>query len=98
MLRDKTDLVFDTLHFDDAKCTCPCFCDPTVPRQFEQTGGRYNDRSAFANNLQQDSVVQLQGMFQAQAQNSLEQTPETSAVNLQNMVAAISQVIAAAKA
>ena len=73
------------------ECTCPCFCDPTVPRQFEQTGGRYNDRSAFANNLQQDSVVQLQGMFQAQAQNALEHTPETSMVSLLVQLLALQQ-------
>ena len=97
-MRDKTQLVADCLHFDDAKCICPCFCDPTVARQFEQTGGRYNDRSAFANNLQQDSVVQMQSMFQAQAQNALEQTPSTTMMEQQSLVAGLANLIAAAKA
>lgn len=79
-------------------CQCPCFCDPTVARQFEQTGGRYNDRSAFANNLQQDSVVQMQSMFQAQAQNALEQTPQTSMMDNTNTMAALVSLLQAAKA
>ena len=82
----------------DSTCQCPCFCDPTVARQFEQTGGRYNDRSAFANNLQQDSVVQMQSMFQAQAQNALEQTPQTSAITDAGLVAHLATLINAAKA
>ena len=82
----------------DKECQCPCFCDPTVSRQFEQTSGRYNDRSAFANNLQQDAVVQMQSMFQAQAQNALEQTPNSSAVSESNLVANLATLIAAAKA
>ena len=82
----------------DKSCQCPCFCDPTVARQFEQTGGRYNDRSAFANNLQQDSVVQMQSIFQAQAQNSLEQTPHTQMQTDASNIAGLATLIAAAKA
>jgi len=73
-----------------AASDCPCCaCDGTVNRQFEQTSGRYNDRSAFANNLQQDSVVQMQNMFQAQAQNSLEQTPQTTLIAMMQQLAAL---------
>ena len=82
----------------DKTCTCPCFCDPTVPRQFEQTGGRYNDQSAWYSNAAQGAFVQMQNMFQAQAQNSLEKTPESEMMNMQNLMAALTQIIAAAKA
>ena len=81
-----------------SKCHCPCFCDPTTARQFEQTSGRFNDRSAFANNLQQDSVVQMQSMFQAQAQNALEQTPQTQGITDAAWVANLVSLISAAKA
>jgi len=56
-------------------CGCSCICDPTVARGFDQTSMRYNDRSAYASNNQQDTQVLLLSMFQAQAQNALEQTP-----------------------
>ena len=79
---------------DDCNC---CGCDPGSNRTFEQTASRYNDRSAFANNLQQDSVVQMQSMFQAQAQNALEQTPSTTMMEQQSLFAALSGLIAAAK-
>ena len=52
---------------------CGTICDPTVTRQFDQTSGRYNDRSAFANNAAQDSFNSMQQMFLATAQNTLEQ-------------------------
>ena len=52
-------------------CGCSCICDPTVSRQFDQTSGRYNDRSAFANNNQMDAVQQLNSMFTAKSQQTL---------------------------
>ena len=52
-------------------CGCSCICDPTVARQFDQTSGRYNDRSAFANNNQMDAVQQLNSMFTAKSQQTL---------------------------
>ena len=52
-------------------CGCTCICDPTVARVLDQTSGRYNDRSAFANNNQMDSVTQLNAMFTAQAQQTI---------------------------
>ena len=57
---------------DETKCGCSCVCDPTVPRVLDQTSSRYNDRSAFANNNQQDAVTQLNSMFTARAQQSLQ--------------------------
>jgi hypothetical protein len=53
-------------------CGCTCICDPTVARVLDQTSSRYNDRSAFANNNQQDAVTQLNSMFTARAQQSLQ--------------------------
>lgn len=53
-------------------CGCSCICDPTVARVLDQTSGRYNDRSAFANNNQMDSVTQLNSMFAARAQQTLQ--------------------------
>ena len=53
-------------------CGCSCICDPTVSRQFDQSSGRYNDRSAFANNNQMDAVTQLNSMFTARAQQTLQ--------------------------
>jgi len=52
-------------------CSCGCVCDPTVARVLDQTSSRYNDRSAFANNNQMDSVTQLNAMFTAQAQQTI---------------------------
>lgn len=52
-------------------CGCTCICDPTVGRQFDQTSGRFNDRSAFSNNNQMDAVQQLNSMFTAKAQQTL---------------------------
>lgn len=57
---------------------CDAICDPTVTRQFDQTSGRYNDRSAFANNASQDGFVSMQMMFLATAQNTLEQNNQSS--------------------
>lgn len=54
----------------DQEC-CGCPCDPTVSRQFDQSSGRFNDRSAFANNNQMDAVQQLNSMFTAKAQQTL---------------------------
>ena len=80
------------VHFQaDDKCHCPCFCDPTVARGFEQSAMRYNDRSSYANNNQQDNQTLLLSMFQAQAQNSLEQTPTTDLVALLAQLIALSQ-------
>jgi len=62
---------------ENKACGCSCICDPTVARGFDQTSMRYNDRSAYANNNQQDNQTLLLSMFQAQAQNNLEQTPGT---------------------
>lgn len=98
MLRNKTELVQVQMNKDGGGCGCSCICDATVQRQFDQTSGRYNDRSAFANNLQQDSVVQMQSMFQAQAQNSLEQTPATTDQSMAAQTANLAALIAAAKA
>ena len=53
-------------------CGCSCICDSTVARQFDQTSGRYNDRSAFANNAAQDAFNNMNSMFLAEAQNNLE--------------------------
>ena len=80
-----------------ADCTC-CPCDATVTRQFDQTSGRYNDQSAWYSNAMQGAFVQMQNMFQAQAQNSLEKTPNTEMMNQQSLTAALSTLIAAAKA
>lgn len=62
---------------DNKSCGCNCICDPTAARVLDQTMVRYNDRSAYANNNQQDNQTLLLSMFQSQAQNSLEQTPMT---------------------
>jgi hypothetical protein len=59
-----------------------------VTQQFEQTAGRYNDRSAFASNAAQDAFNNNSSMFQAQAQNALEQTPQS------NLLSGIGQVLA----
>ena len=48
-------------------------CDPETARLMSQTTGRYNDRSAFANNMAQDSAVMMHMQFLAVAQNQLEQ-------------------------
>lgn len=79
---------------DDCNC---CGCDPGANRLFEQSIARYNDRSAFANNLQQDSVIQMQNMFQAQAQNELERTPESKQADMAQWATVLTQLIAAAK-
>ena len=79
-------------------CNCPCFCDPTTSRAMEQTGMRYNDRSAFAGSLQMDNNVALNGIFLSQAQNSVEQTPNSQMMNQQSLTASLSTLIAAAKA
>lgn len=73
------------------ECHCPCFCDPTVARSFEQSASRYNDRSSYANNNQQDNQTLLLSMFQAQAQNSLEQTPTTDLMSMMAQLIALSQ-------
>lgn len=83
---------------DKDTCHCPCFCDPTVGRQFEQTSGRYNDRSAFASNMQQDANVAMNSMFLAQAQNALEQTPATTDQSATSQMANLVAIINAAKA
>ncbi len=75
---------------DEAKHgPCGCVSDPTVSRIFDQTAARYNDRSAFSNNAAMDNNNMLQSMFQAQAQNSLEQTPSTSLNELTAMIKAV---------
>lgn len=98
-MKDKTNLIVDLVMMDkdSGGCTC-CPCDATATRTFDQTGARYNDRSAFANNLQQDAVVQMQSMFQAQAQNALEQTPGTTDQSLAAQMANLVALINAAKA
>ena len=63
---------------DETQCGCGCICDPTVARQFDQSSGRYNDRSAFANNNQMDSVTQLNAMFTARAQQALQNDSQTN--------------------
>lgn len=78
-------------------CPCNCCLDPANQMLLTSTTARYNDRSAFANNLQQDSVVQMQNMFQATAQNTLEQTPQTTMMDQQSLTAALSQLISAAR-
>lgn len=60
-----------------SSCGCSCICDPTVARVLDQAMGKYADRSAYANNNQQDNQTLLLSMFQSQAQNALEQTPMT---------------------
>ena len=65
---------------------CGCTSDPNVSRIFDQTAARYNDRSAFSNNAAMDNNNMLQSMFQAQAQNSLEQTPGTSLTELAQLI------------
>ena len=57
---------------DKVACSCPCFCDPSASRIFDQTGARYNDQSAFANNQSQLNFLMMQSQFQATAQNTLE--------------------------
>ena len=56
---------------ESGNCTC-CPCDATVTRQFDQTSGRFNDRSAFASANAMDTVTQLNSMFTAQAQQTLQ--------------------------
>lgn len=56
---------------DETNCCDRCICDPTVTRQFDQTSGRYNDRSAFSNNNQMDTVQQLNAQFTAKANQTL---------------------------
>ena len=63
---------------ENKACGCTCVCDPTVARVLDQTSSRYNDRSAFANNNQQDSVTQLNAMFTARAQQTLQNDPNTA--------------------
>jgi hypothetical protein len=63
-------------------CGCSCICDPTVARVLDQAMAKYADRSAYANNNQQDNQTLLLSMFQTQAQNSLETTPQTDMVAL----------------
>lgn len=55
--------------------TFPCdgFCDGPTSRLMDQSVGRYNDRSAFSNNMAMDSSVHMHMQFLAQAQNTLEQ-------------------------
>jgi hypothetical protein len=89
-VNDKTQLLANLVHFE---CECSCCIEPVTQQTFNQTAARYNDRSAFANNLQQDSVVQMQNMFQAQAQNSLEQTPGTNLTNLLAQMQAMLQAL-----
>ena len=60
---------------------CGCMCDPTVSRVLEQSAARYNDRSSYANNNQQDNQTLLLSMFQAQAQQALESTPTSNLAN-----------------
>ena len=75
----------------DTGCGCHCICDPTVARGFDQSSMRYNDRSSYANNNQADTQVLLLSMFQAQAQNALEQTPDTNLVSMMAQLIALSQ-------
>ena len=72
---------------ENKACGCSCICDPTVARGFDQSSMRYNDRSAYANNNQMDNQTLLLSMFQSQAQNSLEKTPET------DLIAKLAQLI-----
>jgi len=73
----------------DKGAPCGCVSDPNVSRMFDQTAARYNDRSAFSNNAAMDNNNMLQSMFQAQAQNSLESTPQHSLVELQSLMALV---------
>ena len=76
---------------ENKACGCSCICDPTVARGFDQSSMRYNDRSAYANNNQMDNQTLLLSMFQSQAQNSLEKTPETDLIAMLAQLIALSQ-------
>lgn len=76
---------------DETNCKCPCLCDGPTARMLDQSGARYNDRSAYANNNQQDNQTLLLSMFQAQAQNSLETTPTTDLISMMAQLIALSQ-------
>jgi hypothetical protein len=73
------------------ECRCPCICDGPTARIMDQTGARFNERAAYANTNQMDNQTLLLSMFQAQAQNALEQTPATDLVNLVAQMIALSQ-------
>lgn len=75
----------------DDTCNCPCICDGPTARLLDQSAARYNDRSAYANNNQQDNQTLLLSMFQAQAQNSLEHTPSTELIGVLAQMLALTQ-------
>ena len=72
-------------------CACNCCLSPVVQEGLQQSGMRYNDRSSYANNNQQDNQTLLLSMFQAQSQNALEQTPSTDLVSMLAQLIALSQ-------
>lgn len=76
---------------DGGGCCGRCPADPNVDRMFDQTAARYNDRSAFSNNAAMDNNNMLQSMFQAQAQNSLEQTPSTDITQLTALIGLVKE-------
>ena len=75
----------------DEGCPCSCCFHPADDRSMTASMVRYNDRSSFANNMQQDTVVQLQSMFSVQAQKGLEESPSTDLVSMLAQLIALSQ-------
>lgn len=72
-------------------CGCNCCIEPVVSMTFNQTASRFNERASYANVNQMDNQTLLLSMFQAQAQNSLEQTPQTELISMLAQLIALSQ-------
>ena len=68
---------------------CTCIIDAPTARLMDQTCGRYNDRSAFSNNMAMDNQNNMQLQFTATAQNTLEQRPQTQQMSDMMMMLAL---------
>lgn len=76
---------------ENKACGCSCICDPTVARVLDQTSSRFNERSAYAHSNQMDNQTLLLSMFQSQAQNALEKTPQSDYLGLLTQLAGLVQ-------
>lgn len=74
---------------DHADCRCPCFCEPTSPRIIEMAGSIFTSQMAFNADMSQKNHLNMNNLFLAEAQNSMEKHGLADTISQLRMVGTV---------